>query len=110
MKFSLNINKVIFLNVNENCINKQHIAKKVYKIHNKQKEMDVMVYSSDKIKPLTTKPEEAKELGIVKLSLPSDKNGVMVEFTFSNNVFAVYAYPEGKPERKKICKIDYMEF
>ena len=68
----------------------------------------ILIYSSTKRKPLITKDPEVHELGQVKIPLPPDNDYVVVEFSFSTNIFTVYAYPEHKRNQKKQCRVEYL--
>ena len=58
---------------------------------------------------MSTSSQEAEKLGEFVVNLPRyGDGGVAVEFIFSTNLLTVNAYPEGKPEKKKRCRVEYL--
>ena len=117
----------------ENCFNafarKNHainiddkpIRRPVYKIKSDQKQVNIVIYSSNKEDPQTADPieikkfkeneetgEDCSELGRFTVRFDENSNDkVWVEFSYSDTLLSVHAYPDGQENKRQEIHIEY---
>lgn len=71
--------------------------------------IDISIYTSNKWNPATVSEQEAKKIGQFQLKFDEEHHDtkVIVEFSYNDTTLKVFAYPEGKQEKKKEIEVKY---
>ena len=68
----------------------------------------IKVYSSTESAPLTVLEDGCSLIGEVLMPIAKHLHSLKIEFSFSNTLISVYAYPDGKEAEKVECKVNYL--
>ena len=71
-------------------------------------EVAITIYSSTEMSPLTVFDDGCSKLGEVRMPIAKDQQDLKVEFSFSNTLITVFAYPTGKEDEKVQCQVKYL--
>eukprot|EP01083_Nonionella_stella_P079093 216771_1 len=100
--FSTFVKKGQEIKLDEKPIKKQYSKGKL-----SDTSISIRIFCSTSSNPLTTTEATSFKLAQVTWPIGENEQHVIVEFSFSNTLITVHAYPKGKPHLKKQIKIDY---